>query len=159
MVRSIVTGAIAGAAGELALNVVTYGDMLVRARPSSSMPAKVAGRLTDAAGIELAQPGERPEKAEIRREAVGALLGYGMAVATAIASVFVRRAGLRLPAPMAGVAIGATAMVVSDSIATALGVTDPKRWKTSDWISDIVPHAVYGIVTALTVEVIERGDR
>ena len=156
MLRSIITGAVAGAAGELALNVVTYGDMLLRARPSSSMPSKVAGRLTDAAGIELAQPGERPEKAEIRREAAGALLGYGMAVLTAIGSVFVRRAGLRLPAAVSGLVIGAVAMAVSDSVATALGVTDPKRWSASDWISDIVPHAVYGVVTALTVEYIEH---
>jgi drug/metabolite transporter (DMT)-like permease len=156
MLGSIMTGAIAGAAGELALNVVTYGDMLLRARPSSSMPAKVAGRLTDAAGIELAQPGERPEKAEIRREATGALLGYGMAVGTAVASVLVRRAGLRLPIPVAGLLIGGAAMTISDSIATALGVTDPRAWRRSDWIADVVPHAAYGIVTAATVEFIER---
>jgi drug/metabolite transporter (DMT)-like permease len=159
MLRSIITGTIAGAAGELALNVVTYADMLLRARPASRMPVTVAARLTDAAGIELAQPGERADKAENRHEAIGALLGYGMAVATAVASVFVRRAGLRLPAPIAGLLIGGTAMAISDSIATALGATDPKRWRGSDWIADIVPHAVYGIVTASTVQYLEHGDR
>jgi len=57
MIRTLVAGAIAGAAGEIALNVVSYGDMLVRARPSSDMPGKVAGRMAEAAGVELAAPG------------------------------------------------------------------------------------------------------
>ena len=38
MIRTLFAGAIAGAAGEIALNIVSYTDMLVRARPSSSMP-------------------------------------------------------------------------------------------------------------------------
>ena len=155
--QTILTGAIAGAVGELALNVVSYGDMLLRARSASSMPAKVAARLADEAGIEVAKPGERADKAESRHEAAGALLGYGVAVGVAVASVLVRRAGLRLPAPVAGLLIGGSAMALSDSVATALGVTRPTRWSRAEWISDIVPHAVYGVATAATVEYIDRG--
>jgi hypothetical protein len=31
---------------------------------------------------------------------------------------------------------------------TALGVTDPRSWGAAGWISDVVPHLAYGLVTA-----------
>jgi len=155
MIRTMVAGAIAGATGELALNVVSYADMLVRARPSSTMPGKVAGRMADIAGVELAQPGERAEIAEARKEASGALLGYGMAVGTAVAYAMLRRAGLRLPVPIGGVLMGGAAMAVSDSAATALGVTDPTTWGVSGWLGDIIPHVAFGIAAAATLERID----
>ncbi|MEU2880895.1 hypothetical protein ABZ651_32805, partial [Streptomyces sp. NPDC007070] len=40
--HSISKGLLAGAVGTLALDVVTYGDMLLRGRPSSGIPAQVA---------------------------------------------------------------------------------------------------------------------
>ncbi|MDQ3346310.1 MAG: hypothetical protein M3473_08475, partial [Chloroflexota bacterium] len=102
MMRTLVAGAIAGATGEIALNVVAYADMVVRARPASTMPSKVVGRVADLAGIELSQPGERTDIAETRKEASGALLGYVMAIVTAVGYALLRRAGLRLPLPIAG---------------------------------------------------------
>jgi hypothetical protein len=30
---------------------------------------------------------------------------------------------------------------------TVLGVTDPRTWSASDWMSDVVPHVAYGAVT------------
>jgi hypothetical protein len=36
----------------------------------------------------------------------------------------------------------------------AQGLTDPREWGTAGWISDIVPHVAYGIVTARTYEAI-----
>lgn len=39
-------------------------------------------------------------------------------------------------------------MAGSDAPATALGVTDPRTWSRTAWLSDIVPHLVYGTVTA-----------
>ena len=155
MLRTIVAGAIAGAAGELALNVVSYADMLVRARPSSDMPGKVAGRMAKMAGVDLARPGERAEKTETREEAAGALLGYGMAIGTAVSYSLLRHAGVRLPVPIAGLAIGGAAMAISDSAATALGVTDPTAWGAAGWSSDLVPHAAFGIVVAATLELID----
>lgn len=153
--RTIAAGAIAGAAGEIALNVVSYADMLVRARPASSMPGKVAERLAGGVGVDFAQPGERSDKASIRQEASGALLGYGMAIGMALAYAVARRAGLRLPVPVAGLLMGGGAMLIADSTATALGVTDPTEWGASGWISDIVPHAAYGLVAAATIELID----
>jgi hypothetical protein len=32
-----------------------------------------------------------------------------------------------------------------------LGVTDPRTWSVVDWISDLVPHFGYGVVTALVL--------
>jgi hypothetical protein len=34
----------------------------------------------------------------------------------------------------------------------ALGVSDPTTWSATDWISDVVPHLVYGLVTAAVIE-------
>lgn len=155
MIRTIVNGAIAGAAGEAALNVLTYLDMLVRARPPSAMPGKVADRLADAAGIELAQPGERPDKHVNRREAGGALLGYVMAIGMAVLYAVARRLGVRMPLPVAGIAVGGAAMFASDATATGLGVTDPTTWGAAGWAADIVPHLGYGIVTAAVLEFLD----
>jgi len=155
MMRTLVAGAIAGATGEIALNVVAYADMVVRARPASTMPGKVVGRVADLAGIEFSQAGERTDIAENRKEASGALLGYVMAVVTAVGYALLRRAGLRLPLPIAGLAIGGAAMAVADSAATALGVTDPRTWGTEGWVADIVPHAAFGLVVAATLEFID----
>jgi hypothetical protein len=152
MLRSIVAGAVAAAAGELALNVVSYGDMLVRARPPSEMPGKVAKRLSDTLGLEFVQPGEAPGKAVNRQEAAGALLGYGMAVSTTVVYALLRRAGVRLPVPLGGLVLGASAMAISDTTAVALGVTDPRAWGAAGWLSDIFPHAAFGIVAAATLE-------
>lgn len=155
MLRPILGGVIAGAVGELTLEAISYGDMFARARPASEMPGKVAQRLADTAGVELAQPGERAEKAEIRREAGGAILGYGMAVGVAVSYALLRHAGLRLPLPLAGLAMGGAAMAISNSTATVLGVTDPREWGTEGWLADIVPHAAYGLAAASTLEMID----
>jgi drug/metabolite transporter (DMT)-like permease len=156
MIRTIVAGAIAGAAGEMAIDVFTYGDMLARARPASEVPAKVAGRLAEGAGIELAQPGERADKAENRKQAGGALLGYATAIGVATGYAVLRRLGFRLPMPVAGLAMGAAAMALSDTTATALRVTDPTTWGAEGWIADIVPHAAYGLAAAATLEVLDH---
>jgi hypothetical protein len=36
-----------------------------------------------------------------------------------------------------------------------LGLTDVSSWSTTDWISDVVPHLSYGLVTFWTL----RGER
>jgi hypothetical protein len=51
MVREMLRGAAAGAAGTTVLNAVTYVDMALRARPASSTPERtvdtIANRLVD----------------------------------------------------------------------------------------------------------------
>lgn len=155
MIRTVIAGAIAGAVGEMLLNILSYADMFVRARPASQMPGKTAEKLADLAGIELAKPGERAEKLESRLDSAGALMGYGVAMGIGVAYAVLRRLGLRLPLPLAGLAIGGTAMALSDSVATAVGATDPRTWGVSGWMLDAVPHAAYGVATAATLELVD----
>ena len=49
----ILAGIVAGAAGTVAINIATYVDMLVRGRPASTLPAKVAGKIADEIGLPL----------------------------------------------------------------------------------------------------------
>ncbi len=43
----------AGAAGTVALDIATYADMVIRGRPSSSVPSDLAGKLTNALHVDL----------------------------------------------------------------------------------------------------------
>lgn len=166
MANRIVAGIVAGAAGTVALNVTTYLDMLVRGRPPSGLPAKVAGALADEAGLPLdfdldANDGEERDdsggrRASNRREAVGALLGYANGVGIGFAYGVSRLVLPRLPMWAAGTLLGSAAMAASDVPATRLGLTNPRTWRPVDWASDVVPHLVYGTVTAATFEAL-RG--
>jgi hypothetical protein len=53
MLRQLLRGTAAGAAGTTALNIATYLDIAIRGRASSEVPEKVAGTLTQAVGIPL----------------------------------------------------------------------------------------------------------
>jgi hypothetical protein len=46
------------------------------------------------------------------------------------------------------VLLGGLAMAGSDVPAAVLGATELSEWTPESWISDIVPHAAYGLVTA-----------
>jgi hypothetical protein len=80
MLRAATLGAIAGAIGNLSLEIVTYGDMLLRGRAASGVPAKMAGILADNLGIEPLATAMTGEEADNRRSAAGALLGYALGV-------------------------------------------------------------------------------
>jgi hypothetical protein len=137
-------GLLAGSAGTVALNITTYGDMLLRGRPSSDTPSQVADRIADRTGIDL---GDQQRKAN-REQAAGALLGYVAGLGVGAAYGLLRGRGLSPPGWIAGPLLGAAAMAGSDAPATALGVTDPTSWGGKAWLSDIVPHLAYGITTA-----------
>jgi hypothetical protein len=36
-----------------------------------------------------------------------------------------------------------------------LGVSDPRTWSAADWISDVVPHLAYGVVTYVTLAALD----
>ena len=142
----MVDGAIAGAVGSAALNIVSYLDMAVRARPESSTPEEVAGRVADAAHLDLGPE----EKAANRRSGLGAVLGYGVGVAVGAAfGAFAARR--RVPLPLAAGLLGGGVMATTDGSMAALGVTDPRTWRKIDWVSDLVPHLAYGMATAATL--------
>ncbi|MFK3979860.1 hypothetical protein ACI2K4_05695 [Micromonospora sp. NPDC050397] len=152
--QSALDGAIAGAVGTMALNAVTYLDMTIRARPASSTPDQAAGHLAGAVHLSLGPEGQ----AANRRSALGALLGYGTGIGAAVL-VAVLDARRRLPLPVASVVLGVGAMFATDASLTALGVTDPRRWSRSDWLSDAVPHLVYGLASAAAWHRLGRSRR
>jgi xanthosine utilization system XapX-like protein len=156
MFNRIISGLAAGAAGTLALNVAGYLDMLARGRPASQLPAKVAGRLADEMGLPLDfGPGESEQLAN-RQEAAGALLGYASGLQIGLLYALVRLVLPRPPTWLAGAALGSLAMAASDIPATSLGLTDPKAWSGADWAADVLPHMVYGMVTAATFEALKK---
>lgn len=61
---------------------------------------------------------------------------------------------------MAAGVLGAGVMTMTDGSITALGISDPRTWRRSDWISDIVPHLAYGLTAAATWNRLRRpSDR
>ncbi|MGZ3103079.1 hypothetical protein [Streptomyces sp. H62] len=145
---SLTKGLVAGAAGTVALNLTTYGDMLLRGRGPSDVPTQVADRFVNRAGIGLGDE----ETGRHREEAVGVLLGYLTGLGVGAAYGLLRRRLGALPDWVAGPLLGAAAMVSSDLPATVLGVTDPASWDRTSWVSDLVPHLVYGFATASVYE-------
>jgi hypothetical protein len=143
--RLLADGAIAGAVGSAALNVVSYLDMVVRARPASSTPEDTAGRLAGVAHVDLGPE----DRAVNRRSGLGPLLGYGLGVAAGVGYALLAR-GRRMPLALATGVLGGGVMTMSDGSMTLLGVTDPRTWRRSDWVADIVPHLAYGVAAAAT---------
>src|SRR5689334_13855302 len=105
MANRIIAGAIAGAAGVVALNAVGYLDMLLRGRPASDLPARVAGKLADEIGLPLDMSSdaddddddeeedsddEEPDGPANRREALGALLGMANGVGIGVCYGIIR---------------------------------------------------------------------
>jgi hypothetical protein len=141
--KAILRGALAGAAGTTALNAVTYVDMAWRARPASSTPQATVEAAAERVGLQI--PGNDEER-QNRLAGLGPLNGIATGVAVAIGVAMVRAAGVRLPALPGMICIGATAMAASNVSMAALGVTDPRSWSLTDWLSDAVPHLAYGAV-------------
>ncbi|MGN9811759.1 hypothetical protein ACTMSW_20660 [Micromonospora sp. BQ11] len=144
-VTRLLDGAIAGAVGSTALNMVSYLDMVVRARPASSTPEAIAGRLSGVAHVDLGPE----DRAANRRSGLGPLLGYGLGITGGIGFAALAR-GRRMPVALATAVLGGGVMTMSDGSMTALGVTDPRTWRRADWLADLVPHFAYGLAAAAT---------
>ncbi len=143
-------GAASGAVGATVLNIVTYGDMLLRGRPASGVPASVAGVMADRVGLAPLRTDNDGPTASNRREAAGALLGYVTGVGLGAAYAVGRgRTSDTNPLP-SGVLLGLTAMMASNLPIVGFGVSDPRTWSRADWLADIIPHLAYGVATAAT---------
>ena len=151
--RGLLIGLAAGAAGTTALNAVSYLDMTVRARPSSSTPEDTAEKLADRIGIDI--PGDEDERIN-RLAGLGPLTGLMAGLGVGAALGVARTLGFRPNLLVASVVTGAAAMAGTDAPMTALGVTDPRTWAPKDWLSDAVPHLAYGLVTAVVVQAMDR---
>jgi len=148
--RELVAGIASGAVGTFALNAATYLDMVGRGRPSSSMPADAAKKLSALAQVDLGDDDTAPN----RREGLGALLGLvtGLGVGAAYGLV---RSRVEVPTPLAAIGLGLAAMAGSDAPMAALGLTDPRDWDRTSWISDLLPHLAYGAAAASAYRVFD----
>nr|BFE58072.1 hypothetical protein GCM10020063_025980 [Dactylosporangium thailandense] len=148
MTIGLLRGALAGAAGTTALNAVTYADMAVRGRAASGAPQELVARFAEDAGVSV--PGDENVR-ENRLQGLGPLVGTGSGVAVgALAGLLhhaLARRGHRMPAALEVALIGGAAMALADVPLTVLRVSDPRTWTVKDWVSDIVPHLVFGAVT------------
>jgi len=154
--RGLLSGAAAGAAGTTTLNVITYLDIAVRGRPTSNTPERTVEAMARLFGLTV--PGSGDVLAN-RISGLGALTGYaagiGMGVILGLAYALGWRPGL-LVATLVATAI---ALVATNGPMTVLGVTDPRTWGVVGWISDLIPHFGYGVVTALVLHYLYRPSR
>ena len=149
MLRRILTGAMAGAAGTTALNAVTYLDMVVRARGTSSTPEDTVEAAAKRVGVDV--PGEGEER-DNRIAGMGPLLG--LATGVLVGAGYGATTGVvGRPTPWTGsLLVGAAAMAGANAPMAALGVSDPRTWDSNAWLSDAIPHVAYGLVTAWAFE-------
>jgi hypothetical protein len=148
MVRTLLQGAAAGAAGTAALDATTYLDMAVRGRGPSSIPEQAVERSADELGVDV--PGQGDTRAH-RVQGVGSLAGIATGVGVGAVLGMLRRLGLRPGLVTGSLLSGAVAMLAANASMVRLGITDPHNWSVSDWISDAVPHLAYGVVTHATL--------
>jgi hypothetical protein len=159
MRRTLLAGLAAGAAGTTALNAVSYLDMLGRARPASTTPEETAHRAEDALHLSLSADGPDSDAAANRRTAIGALLGIAAGLGTGVAYGLVRPRLGHVPFAALGAGAGLVANVGTTGPMVLLGVTDPRTWTASSWLSDFFPHLAYGMATAGSFELVRRSRR
>jgi hypothetical protein len=152
VLRRLLLGAAAGAAGTTALNATTYLDMVVRGRPPSTTPERTVDRMAGVAHAGI--PGDEQQRGN-RRTGLGALTGIftGAAVGAGYAALAGRRTA---PTWLGAVLVGGLAMLAADVPLVLLRVSDPRTWSRADWASDVLPHLAYGAVTAATYANLER---
>ena len=105
--------------------------------------------------LPVSVPG-RGETRDNRVSALGSLSGILTGVAIGAVFGMARRVGLRPPAPAGALLVGLAAMTSTDLSMARLEVSDPRTWSAGDWLSDLVPHLVYGAVTYATLQALDR---
>ncbi|KAA8946930.1 hypothetical protein [Mycobacterium sp.] len=144
----LLIGAAAGAAGTTTLDVITYLDMAIRGRPVSTTPERTVEALARLVHVTI--PGTGDVLAN-RLTGLGALTGYtagiGIGIIVGLFYALCWRPGL-LGAWLAATLL---ALIATNAPMTMLGVTDPRTWGIVGWISDLIPHFGYGVVTALVL--------
>ena len=146
-------GAAAGAAGSTALNAVTYLDMAVRGRGASSTPEDTVEKLAATAHVPIPGDGEIREN---RKQGLGPLMGLVAGIGVGVLGGLARASGYRSAKPVGVVLTTLGVLVAANGPMTALGITDPRTWSGTDWLSDIVPHLAYGAVVKATMDAFDR---
>lgn len=104
---------LAGAAGTVALNTVTYLDMTVRGRPASATPERKVGAIERKIGRAISDEGAHSKTAASRRSGLGALMGIASGLSTGFACGFVRSRFREVPLAASAVAAGVGVNVVT----------------------------------------------
>lgn len=146
-------GAAAGAAGTTALNAVTYLDMTVRGRGTSSTPEDTVEKLAATVHVQIPGQGETRQN---RVQGLGPLMGLAAGIGVGVLGGLARAAGYRSATPVGITLTTLGVLVVANGPMTALGVTDPRTWSATDWASDLVPHLAYGVVVTTTMDAFDR---
>jgi hypothetical protein len=151
--HGLLSGAAAGAAGTTALDVITYLDIAIRGRPTSSTPQRTVEAMGRLAGLTV--PGDGDTLAN-RLLGLGALTGYAAGIGMGVVLGLAYALGWR-PGPLVATVVATlVALFGTNGPMTVLGVTDPRTWGVTGWISDLVPHFGYGLVTALVLRHLYR---
>jgi hypothetical protein len=145
----MVRGAAAGAAATTALNAVTYLDMVVRGRGTSSTPEDTVEKMAAKAGVTI--PGDE-EKRQNRVQGLGPLMGLAAGIGVGVLSGLARASGFRSSKPVGITLTTLVVLVAANGPMTVLGVTDPRTWSATDWLSDVIPHVAYGVVVKTTMD-------
>src|SRR4051794_29972382 len=122
-------GAAAGAAATTALNAVTYLDMAVRGRGTSSTPEQTVEKLAAKAHVDI--PGDE-EHRQNRVQGLGPLSGLVAGIGVGVLTGLIRATGFRSSKPVGIVLTTAGVLVVGNGPMTVLGVTDPRTWSRTD---------------------------
>jgi hypothetical protein len=154
LLRGMLLGAAAGAAGTTMLNAVTYLDMVARGRPASSTPQDTVEALSEITHISI--PGQGEDRAN-RVAGLGSLTGIAAGVGTGALLGLARAAGYRPGKVVSSLVATLGALLGTNGPMTALGVTDPRSWTATDWVADLIPHLAYGALTAVVLEDLDRG--
>jgi len=152
MLRGVLVGAAAGAAGTTALNAVTYLDMALRGRASSNTPQDTVEALAKRAGVTI--PGDQATR-DNRVEGLAPLTGITTGVGVGALMGLLRGIGFNPPSALMALIAGSAAMALSNGSMASLGVSDPRTWTAKDWISDAIPHASYGAVVTAVLHTID----
>ena len=91
-------------------------------------------------------PGDSQQRAN-RVQALGALAGIASGVAVGAAAGQLHGVIRRLGPVLGPALVGGAAMAATDVGMYRLGVTDPKTWDSTSWLSDAIPHLAYGVAT------------
>ncbi|MGH3564060.1 MAG: hypothetical protein ACRDTN_20355 [Mycobacterium sp.] len=144
----LAAGAAAGAAGTTTLNVITYLYMAVRGRPTSTTPERTVEALAKLVHLTVPGTGDTPAN---RMSGLGALTGYTAGIGIGVILGLAYSLGWRPGWLVGAVVATAGALIGTNGPMIALRVTDPRTWGVVGWISDLIPHLGYGVVTALVL--------
>jgi hypothetical protein len=171
LANRIVAGLVAGACGSVALTAAASLDALVRGEAPRWLPGEVGHKMADELGLPLDYDLESApdagggtgrdvsDRIGRREEALGTLLSVANRLAIGLAYGLLRKVLPRPPWWLAGGVLGGVSMVAGDYSAIWTDDDTRPRRSTTDWLADVMPHAVFGVVTAVTFEATREATR